>query len=370
MRSLRRGASRRASDEDEEDEEDAELEEEDGDAGSGERQHEESEDAKEDGKGAKAAPMEDLATRVRTGKLYFLFLLKDHLPHPKVWSAFFKGSSGTGVGLFAHCQDTVACERSGDFGALGIQLVSTVPSKWCVDLVSPTWQLLREALRADAAAPGRGPRKYIFVSDSTLPLRPLQGFRQVLFKSDHSDICMSPENEWASVDIFGTTYKIVKSHQWAVLNQMDAEAFVRGWEQANSYSSFVKNGKYTIGPSEYHWVVPQMGSNGRANFSATIHRKLIPAPGRCPDEEVLTTLIFGLHEPRQARRWKTMMESSACRTYVNWACVNPPEVFTRVTDKLLQLSQDPADSAYLFARKFDKKANLEDLKALLQGHRF
>jgi len=372
MRSLRRGSSgrSRAASEDEEEEEDEESEEEGQAASAKGKEDEESEDAEEAAKDAKAAaPVGDIATRVRTGKLYFLFLLKDGLPHADVWAEFFKGSSSANLGLYAHCQNSQACQQSGDFGSLGITLVPTVPSKWCVDLVTPTWQLLRKALQADAGA-AQVPRKYVFVSDTSLPLRPLSSMRQVLFKSDNSDICMSPENEWASVDIFGVTYKIVKSHQWAVLNQMDAEAFVRGWEQVNSYSSFVTKEKLTIGPSDYKWVVPRMGSNGRANFSATIHRSLIPAPGRCPDEEVLTTLIFGLHEPRQARRWKKIAESSHCRTYVNWGCPNPPEVFTRVTDKLLQLSKDPADSAYLFARKFNAKAKLEDLKALLKGQRF
>merc|ERR1712113_200967 len=109
------------------------------------------------------------------------------------------------------------------------------------------------------------------------------------------------------------------------------------------------------------WDVPRMGANGRANFSEIVARSLIPAPGRCPDEEVLTTFAFGLHEAGK-EHWKTILSRSVCRTYVNWACPNPPEVFTKITDKLRELSQDSSDSAYLFARKFKKDAPLRDLK--------
>jgi len=323
-----------------------------------------------------SASIVDLATRIATGKLYFLFLLKDHLPNADVWAAFFKNSAAGAVGLFAHCKNMEACQQSSDFRALGIKLVPTVPSKWCVDLVTPTWTLVRHALQADASehegqdSSHRGPRKYIFVSDSSLPLRPLESMRRVLLKTDHSDICMTAENQWASVDVFGVTYKIVKSHQWAILNHLDAESYVRGWEQLNTYGQYVKDGNITIPHSDYKWLVPQMGRNGRANLSATLHRKSILANGRCPDEEALTSMVWGMYEPRQAHRWKKIFERSLCRTWVNWHCKKPPEVFSRFTDKLQELSKNTSDSAYLFARKFKSKAKLEDLKRHLQAQRF
>lgn len=322
------------------------------------------------------ASLVDLATRIATGKLYFLFILKDHLPNADVWAAFFRNSAAGSVGLFAHCKNMEACQQSSDFRALGIKLVPTVPSKWCVDLVTPTWQLVRYALEADASAhegqdsSQRGPRKYIFVSDSSLPLRPLESMRRVLLKTDRSDICMTAENQWASVDVFGVTYKIVKSHQWAILNHPDAESYVRGWEQLNTYGQYVKDGNITIPHSDYKWLVPQMGRNGRANLSATLHRKSILAHGRCPDEEALTSLIWGMYETRHAHRWKKIFARSLCRTWVNWHCKKPPEVFTKFTDKLKELSQNTSDSAYLFARKFKAKAKLEDLKRHLQAERF
>merc|ERR1712217_971240 len=197
---------------------------------------------------------------------------------------------------------------------MGINLISTVPSKWCVDLVSPAFHMIRTAMRSDEDA-SDGPRKFVLISDSTLPIQPLSKMRQALLKTDHSDICISPKNEWASVSIFGVTYSIVKHHQWIVLGRQDAEAFVQGWERLSKYDTFIKNGVYDLSPGQYEWEVPRMGSNGRANLTATIPRKMITSPGRCPDEEVFTTLIFGLHEPERERFWREIQSRAVCRTY-------------------------------------------------------
>jgi len=302
--------------------------------------------------------------RLSKGKLYFLFMLQDSLPHADIWKAFFAGAPKGSYRAFAHCTKQDICRKLPTFAQLEIEVIPTTISKWCVDLVSPAWQLAQAALRSEEGE-AEGPRKFVFVSDTTLPIQPISRVRQVLLKADNSDLCISPRNEWASISIFGTAYSIVKHHQWAVLNLQDAKAFVHAWERFSTYSSYSKNGDLDLKPGEYKWDVPRMGSNGRANYSEVIARSVIPAPGRCPDEEVLTSFIFGLHEYGKDAIWKAIISQSVCRTYVNWSCKNPPEVFSKITDKLRELSQDASDSAYLFARKFKKDAPLKDLKTYL-----
>jgi len=313
-----------------------------------------------------AASLLSMDERLAQGKLIFLFMLQDGLPHADLWKAFFAGAPRSSFRAFAHCSKPEPCRQSKAFAELGIELVRSVPSKWCSDLVSPSWQLLDTALRADEGGSKGEPQKFVLVSDSTLPVQTMSRMRQVLLKTDHSDLCISPRNEWAAVSIFGITYSIVKHHQWAVLNREDAEAFAKAWPMSSSYSSLWKNGVLDLAAGDYKWNLPRMGPDGKANLSATIARSLIPAPGRCPDEEAFTSLIFGLHEGGTDAMWQNIIDRSVCRTYVNWNCKNPPEVFSKMTDKLRELMRDTSEKAYLFARKFKKDASLKELKAFHQ----
>jgi len=336
----------------------------------------EDEEGGEKGKGeslmattVKSMSMEE---RLSKGKLYFLFILEDSLPHEGIWKAFFAGAPKGSYQAFAHCTNQTMCNNLPIFAELEIEVVPTIASKWCVDLVSPEWKLAQAVLRSEVGEP-EGPRKLVFISASALPIQPFSRVRQVLLKSDNSDICITPPDQWLSVSIFGTMYSIVKHHQWAVLNLEDAKAFVDGWEQLSSYRNYVGNGVLNLSRGDYKWAVPRMGSNGRANFSEVIPRSMIPdfpvGHQRCPDEEVKTSFIYGMHEPGKDAIWKAILSQSLCRTYVHWAGGKHPQEFSDFSDRLRSVSQDTSDSAPLFARKFTKDAQLDGLKAYIDGHR-
>lgn len=321
--------------------------------------------------GRRKAPAAMLSTEAK-GKLHFLFMLRDRFLHEDVWKAFFAGASPKTYTIFAHCSDESKCKSAPVFEELGIELVPTVPSAWCRDLVSPAAQLMRAALRADGRwrpFPRGGRSKFILVSESTLPLRPLSAMSEILLRRDHSDICIVPKQQWdRASDILGVGYRIVKHHQWAVLDRNDAEAFEQGWARFGRRRKDVgKSGELKVHGSMpgMAWMVPRMGRDGRANFSDVVPRR---ANKRCPDEEVLTSFIFGMYEPSQDRLWNKILSRSACRTYVRWvACAGGTAIlpFDRVDDELRQLASNSSDSAYFFARKFSARVPSAEVIALL-----
>eukprot|EP00429_Kryptoperidinium_foliaceum_P008342 CAMPEP_0176011882 /NCGR_PEP_ID=MMETSP0120_2-20121206/5510_1 /TAXON_ID=160619 /ORGANISM="Kryptoperidinium foliaceum, Strain CCMP 1326" /LENGTH=168 /DNA_ID=CAMNT_0017344753 /DNA_START=110 /DNA_END=612 /DNA_ORIENTATION=- len=144
----------------------------------------------------------DFEQQVNTeGKLVFLFLLQDRLPHAELWGRFFEGAPQGTFGAYAHCVDKAACERQADLRQMGVDIGETVASKPCVDMVTPVHALLARALRPMAAG---GVQKFILVDGATLPLKPLMTMRRILLRHNVSDICISPAEEWASSEVRGS----------------------------------------------------------------------------------------------------------------------------------------------------------------------
>jgi len=267
-------------------------------------------------------------------------------------------------------------------------LIPSSPSRWCQDLVTPTWKLFQEAIRASSlkaqARPWAKdpPRKYVLIGTQALPIKPMRTIREVLFSYEASDFCFAPEKEWASHTSLAMKASVVKHHQWVILNHEDAQRFSHGWELANTYQKKFrisqnksdekdpKKGKWELedGYGTYYWSVPRMGSNGFANFSDLVDRNSIASVdnsegkiGRCPDEEALGSMVFGLHEERSAVAWKAIINASRCRTYVNWQVPQPPEVFHDLPTIIIELSKNVDPFGPLFARKFDDDVDFSPL---------
>merc|ERR1719181_1357715 len=96
-------------------------------------------------------------------------------------------------------------------------------------------QLLKGALKLDAGTVG-GREKFVFLSESTLPIKPFAEIHSSLLLDDKSDFCLFPSDQWGSANIDGSFVKLLKQHQWVVLNRDHARLFVRDWVPVNAKS--------------------------------------------------------------------------------------------------------------------------------------
>jgi hypothetical protein len=176
---------------------------------------------------------------VRDPTLHFLFMLMDNLPHSKQWASFFAGDiAGNRYLMWAHCVKHNDCKQTLLKEFPDVQLVPTVFSKRWTDLVTPMVQLLRMALIHSACMED----KFLFVSDSTLPLKPFPELFSAIMQSNTSDFCFHPkvgpkapivsfleDTNYVESVINGTLLTLVKSHQWSVLRRDHAEVLVQNW---------------------------------------------------------------------------------------------------------------------------------------------
>jgi len=120
--------------------------------------------------------------------------------------------------VFVHCTDVSACQKSlGDHGQFTV--ISNSPSKWCVDLVTPMNALIEAAVNS----PGGNPHdKFIFLSETTVPVKPFQHVQHQLLVEDGigSSFCIHPWPRWAWHEAADVA---VKHDQWIVLSRKHAQ---------------------------------------------------------------------------------------------------------------------------------------------------
>merc|ERR1740117_2105622 len=140
-------------------------------------------------------------------------------------------------------------------------------------------QLLFFALGSNAASFG-GREKFVFLSESTLPIKPFAEIHSALLLDDNSDFCLFPSDQWGSANINGAFVKLLKHHQWVVLSRDHASLFVRDWVPVNARSEWhiwLKSGTWQGAPKG---VYPQ-------SFYYP------PAANTCTDEWAFMATIFG-----------------------------------------------------------------------------
>jgi hypothetical protein len=275
---------------------------------------------------ALAAPVID------SPRVNFLFLALDRIQRLDVWNRFFHDAPVDQYRLIFHCKDPVACKAQLKMAGimddtLGKQIEvidDPAPSAYCTDLVSAENKLLDVALQppfATAGSPspakassfvdtklhdGRSPApspqsflsrqqhsskstlnmtghphdKFVFVSDSTIPVKSFSHVHWSLTTEADSHFCIFPREQWATSNrspcidddnrcptwsqkgecernpnymhyrcqrsckvcnddlgkLSGTTtfneqIVAVKTHQWKVLNRADAIKSVQLWKQ-------------------------------------------------------------------------------------------------------------------------------------------
>lgn len=232
----------------------------------------------------------------RIGTVNFLFLLKNGLPHIPIWEQFFASADRPTTALWAHCANYSACANDIGLSKLGIQLVPTVRSERCVDLVSPEVQLMKHALhRSDGFDTGRD--KFVLLSDTTLPLKPLPAVLDALLFTKTTDFCFFPLKDWPDADIDGQHMFLPKTAQWAVFNEEHARTLTRAWSPC-----------YDI----FEWNMQYAGKNMSAK---PFYKPITGSDRKCADEVAVFASIFGpMTQFDVGQGFERFGVSSACHT--------------------------------------------------------
>merc|ERR1719160_1912465 len=134
------------------------------------------------------------------GRLIFLFLVGKSLNHLPIWKEFFHGAPAEQFSSFIHFSESSSGIGPGLQAAVpGVQQVHTVPTYYCHDLVTAMVHLVKYAILANPK--GHPNDRFIFVSDSTLPLKPFHQVRQTLLGEKGSDLCIFPKDHWGTTEL-------------------------------------------------------------------------------------------------------------------------------------------------------------------------
>lgn len=284
-----------------------------------------------------------------------------------------------------HCTDHSVCDlQLSTKNPLGVTLVDTVPTEYCRDLVSPMVQLLSVALK-DSDSPRD---KFVFVSDTTLPVKPFAVVQEVLTEHENSDICVQGNAGWREYPIPGVkAFKglLVKHSQWVVLNQAHARRMVETWTKIKP----TEYGKFQVP------VLPVQGDKLTSDYAALPLKQFRTnsedLPVGCTDEWAIFATLFGalptsretdIELPGFGAEFHVRGEVASngqgkCRTFAYWqgggqitSNTDAVDLVSRLGDSLKGgESTHPAefsvlndekvkalrDSNFLFARKFRNK---------------
>jgi hypothetical protein len=301
-------------------------------------------------------------------QVFFLFMVYDKINNVEVWERFLSSGIGKGVNYQAlvHCKTEAQCRvhiRSHLF-----EIIPSVPTAYCTDLVGGMNALLHAAvLRAGAVENPRD--KFVFVSDSTLPVKPLVPMVQQLTSDENSDFCVFPRNEWAEVPQnmpggVAVTHLAVKHHQWVVLSRKHAEqAVARSHMHQDLMTRFQLNmGYHNTGCLDEFWhfatlypelvILEHPSTNiGLAGFNGgSLSNSNYEIQGKCD------TFVHWV--PRAEGRSNNMSYlakalASDAGTIMAPATESRPASFSRLSgDALVSFRK----SGFLFARKVDNGA--------------
>lgn len=280
--------------------------------------------------------------------VYFLFMVNNALPHADVWEMFFADAPKDHWRAIVHCQDANGCKKTGLLKALpNFQMIRTEKSWYCHDLVTAMTHMLKSALELDAVpAPPGDTSKFVFISDSTLPVKPFKEVYSQLTSNGDSDFCVFPADQWASAKIDGHAVSMVKHHQWVTLNRVHAEKMVKDWV-----------------PVDYRgvWQVPLRGGSwtGKERHLSPQHFFHPAYSNWCTDEWAFFATLFGAVEPQNGLRsfaglsgpplhmWgpNSLNTQGVCRTFSFWGWDNGPD-FATLGSRINSDSQNSKMSCY------------------------
>lgn len=187
------------------------------------------------------------AQPVSLPKVFFLFMGIDRISNLQVWNDFFASAPPSQYRALVHCKNSAACGVQ--LKNTMLELVPTVPSYYCTDLVSPMQQLVAVALEKDGK--GNPMDKFAFVSDSTLPAKPFTQIYTTLVARQGSDFCVFPSVEWADRPGGGHLEMAPKHHQWITLSRQHADKTWRLWSKGWGHDFMTK---YRMNSQGYTWM--------------------------------------------------------------------------------------------------------------------
>eukprot|EP00928_Gymnodinium_smaydae_P013055 TRINITY_DN1475_c0_g1_i2.p1 TRINITY_DN1475_c0_g1~~TRINITY_DN1475_c0_g1_i2.p1 ORF type:complete len:382 (+),score=38.03 TRINITY_DN1475_c0_g1_i2:1198-2343(+) len=240
--------------------------------------------------------------------LHLLILLGDKLPFSSIWKTFFAGANTEKFRVWVHCSaGRDACMQANDLSVLpNLEVIETAPSSRCADLLSPEVRLLERALAWQPERPAASNDKFALVSDSTLPVKPLDTIYDSLLAAEQSHMCFFPLQQWATRNVDGSSLAIPKIHQWAVFNRQHAATLTQNWEVVNRSSEWqwrfpmhgqmIETAGWQNPPREGHWCADELAvfSNihGALDMRLGEHRNFSKYN---IDDTCLTFLMFGWH---------------------------------------------------------------------------
>lgn len=276
------------------------------------------------------------------GRVFLLFMTVSGLERPELWDAFLS-SAPENEGLyraFIHCVWGNVCEMHNS-RLPQLTVVPTVKSVYCEDLVSPMVQLLKYALKESTSLAD----KFVFLSESTLPVKPLKDIHATLTAETGSDFCIEPSTSWLDLRYHGVQpASLVKHGQWVTLSQHHALLLTQRWPHLQKGTGGAwavpvpPNTSNSVGTPSWHVTA---GSNISASLGANATASFGALPGNirlCTDEWFLFAALFGaiMHHgqpnvtlPSLANPMlflkgaEAMQPQGVCHTFVFWNSERP-----------------------------------------------
>lgn len=220
------------------------------------------------------------------GRLFFLFMAIRGIIHEDHWRAFFEGVPPRRYAIYLHCKRRAMCDLN-LFGSnpLSINLVEAVNSSYCVDLVSPMVQLLLGAVKESNSVAD----KFLFISESTLPVKPFALVYSSLMADQNSDFCFLPPKDWQTLGLKRRKKPwehdkaiLVKHSQWVVLSQKHARAMISNWNNVKM-------------PAE-QWAIPIWRAPSGQTRSSLLGTVETGVWSICADEWAVFATIYGAIE--------------------------------------------------------------------------
>eukprot|EP00746_Dinoflagellata_sp_MGD_P159411 gnl/MRDRNA2_/MRDRNA2_86693_c0_seq1.p1 gnl/MRDRNA2_/MRDRNA2_86693_c0~~gnl/MRDRNA2_/MRDRNA2_86693_c0_seq1.p1 ORF type:complete len:385 (+),score=35.22 gnl/MRDRNA2_/MRDRNA2_86693_c0_seq1:87-1241(+) len=165
----------------------------------------------------------------KPSKMFFLFMADDGFPDSvhELWQTFFQNHErGVHYEAILHCKNADVCLKKG-YGAFA-DVIDTVDSTYCEDLVSPMLALLETAVGSKYLSRGpeiAGPENdtFIFLSETTVPVKSFQRMQSIFLDDQgRSSMCVAAWETGKHAHVPSMDAIIVKHSQWITLTRHHA----------------------------------------------------------------------------------------------------------------------------------------------------
>eukprot|EP00928_Gymnodinium_smaydae_P098865 TRINITY_DN9296_c0_g1_i1.p1 TRINITY_DN9296_c0_g1~~TRINITY_DN9296_c0_g1_i1.p1 ORF type:complete len:445 (-),score=44.86 TRINITY_DN9296_c0_g1_i1:84-1418(-) len=235
-------------------------------------------------------------------KVAFLFMVGDELLQPRLWDSFFQGADADKYNIYIHRSKKSAQEQDLPLRQFGAQAVPRVWTTWC-GVFGGEVALLYHALAHDS-----GNQQFVFISESTIPLKPFSYVYQELMLDQHtSKFC------------FGQATEANPSLPMAQFfyNQFSAQGmcFFRDFYEHHN-AKVMKHHQWIVLGREHATTVVSKSAAALKQWGTTWEQRHYEG---CSDESApIAALLLDAECPRPQSELHEMGIRRSCLTYVNW----------------------------------------------------